>query len=82
MASSHAWRCGATVRTNLYEGNGLSLLVPDGVADRPDLDAATAGPFIDELIQNSQVVAKCSSCGTLSVVDKDYNVQFFAQVDG
>jgi len=69
------------VRTNLYERHGLSLLVPEEVTELPGIDATPAGDFIDKLIRESKIVARCSSCGTLSVIGNDGHVQFFAPVD-
>jgi hypothetical protein len=82
VASKHSCLCGATIQTNLYEGHSLFLLVPEEATDHPDLDAEASSSFIVKLIRESKVVARCASCGVLSLVDNDYRVQFFTQVDG
>jgi hypothetical protein len=81
VASKYICRCGAVVRTNLFEGHGLSLLVSEGLFDGPNVDSQPASTLVDVLIRDSRVVARCAACGTLSVVDSDGRVKFFAQVD-
>ena len=77
MASKHACLCGFTIRTNLYQGHSLSLLVPEELTDLPDHLSESAHAIRDRLVLQSQVVAQCPNCGTLSVVDNSGDVRFF-----
>jgi hypothetical protein len=80
MASKHRCLCGEIVRTNLYEGHAISLLVPEQLTDVPDTSGQSAVVLVDQLVAESKIVVQCKTCGTLSVVDNDYRVQFFAPV--
>ncbi len=77
MASKHTCQCGTVIRTNLYEGHALSLLVPESLTDPPLPEDQSPSELLDRLVRESKVVAHCPTCGTLSLVDKDYRVQFF-----
>jgi hypothetical protein len=81
MASKHFCICGAIVRTNLFEGHSLSLLIPEEATARTDFESEAAGSLADRLLQESKLVARCTNCGTLSVVDKNYGVRFFKPVE-
>lgn len=78
MASKHTCHCGTLIRTNLYEGHALSLLVPESLTDGPRSESLSPDQLLDHLIRESKVVAHCPTCGTLSIVDNEYRVQFFA----
>lgn len=80
MASKFRCTCGNVVRTNLYEGHGLHLLVPEEVTDVSD--AEVGGSHLDRLVQEAQVVAKCSKCGNLAIIDNEYGVQLYAPIHG
>ncbi len=75
MASKYVCACGEVVRTNLYEGHGLHLLVPEGLTDVAD--EPTDSPLIDEIIRESDVVAECPKCKRLAIVNTDYKVRFY-----
>ena len=81
MASKHKCHCGTVIRTNLYEGHSLSLLVPEVLTDPPIPEDESPSELRDRLVQESRVVAHCPTCGTLSVIDKDYQIQFFVPLN-
>ena len=80
MASKHVCLCGAVIRTNLYEGHGLSLIIPEALTDIPNDERPAVAEFIDRLHLESLILAQCATCGTLSIVDGDDTVKFFAPV--
>jgi hypothetical protein len=82
MASKHGCHCGTVVRTNLYEGHALSLLIPESLTDLSSPEDQSASELLDRLVRESKVVAQCPTCGTLSVVDKEYQVKFFVPFKG
>ena len=82
MASKHKCHCGTVIRTNLYEGHALSLLVPESLTDPPVPEDQSPSELLDRLVRESKVVAHCPTCGTLSVLDKDSQVQFFVPFKG
>lgn len=81
MASKLICVCGNQVRTNLYEGHGLRLLFAE---ERTDLSqhelSQPCEEFVDKLVHEAEVVAKCQNCGTLALVSNDYKVEFYAPV--
>ncbi len=81
MASKYTCKCGQVVRTNLYEGHGLHLLVPEELTDQGP--AELAGPrseYVDTIVAKSKVVAECPKCGTMAFVDSAYNIKLYAPV--
>jgi len=78
LASKHTCHCGTLIRTNLYEGHGVSLLVPESLTDVPSSAGLSPDQLLDHLIRESKVVAQCPTCGTLSIIDKEYRVEYFA----
>ena len=80
MASKFRCTCGNVVRTNLYEGHGLHLLVPEGMTDVSDAEVDDS--YVDRLVQEARVVAKCSQCGNLAIIDNEYKVQLYAPIHG
>jgi hypothetical protein len=79
MASKFLCRCGETIRTNLYEGHGLRLLVPEELTVIPDLVSdEQAQPYVSDLVEAAQVVAECPNCKVLAMIDKDYRITFYA----
>lgn len=72
MASKFLCRCGETVRTNLYEGRGLRLLVPEEFTDLPDLISnEQAQRYVHSLVAAAVVVAECPRCKAIALVDND-----------
>jgi len=82
MASKHRCHCGTVIRTNLHEGHALSLLIPESLTDLPTPASQSASELVDRFVRESKVVAQCPTCGTLSLVDKNYQVQFFVPFKG
>jgi len=81
LASKFVCRCGAVVRTNLYEGHGLHLLVPEALTDLADQQLqGPCGQLVDELVSKSKVVATCPKCGTVAFIDSSYEVTLYAPV--
>jgi hypothetical protein len=82
VASKFVCRCGEIVRTNLYEGHGLQLLVPEEATEvsAAELQESAEG-FINNLVRNAIVVAKCAKCGTLALVDNEYKIKLYAPVN-
>lgn len=81
MASKFLCACGSVVRTNIYEGHGLHLLVPEELTDLPEHELREpCEPFVDRVVRESVIVAKCSNCGVLALVDKNYNITLYAPV--
>ena len=81
MSSKFTCVCGSTVRTNLYEGHGLGLLVPEEHTDLSGQELSqTCETLIDKLVQQSAVVAKCQNCGVLAVVNNEYSIKLYAPV--
>jgi hypothetical protein len=81
MASKFVCRCGEVVRTNLFEGHNLHLMVPERRVDAPG-NEQTVSPeaLLDSIVMNSDVVAKCRNCGCLAVIDKHYGISLYEQV--
>jgi hypothetical protein len=81
MASKFTCVCGNVVRTNLYEGHGLQLLVSEELTDLPDPELSQpCGAFVDKLVRESIVVAKCRNCGILALVNNEYGIELYAPV--
>lgn len=81
MASTYKCVCGNLVRNNLYEGHNLHLLVPEGLTDMTEAEEAQpVGGFLDRLVLESAVVAKCPDCGVLAVISDESGVQHYAPV--
>ncbi len=81
MASKFTCRCGDIVRTNLYEGHDLHLLVPETATDLGDAERLEpCGALVDSLVLDSQIVATCSNCGALALIDNAYNIKLYVPV--
>lgn len=79
MASKFLCRCGETIRTNLYEGHGLRLLVPEEITDVPDvISNEQAQGYIESLVAAAVVVAECPRCRAIALVDEDHSVRLYA----
>ena len=78
MASKFVCRCGEVVRTNLYEGHALRLLIPEEATDlsRQQLQEP-AEQVVDALVSKSVVVAECPKCGAFALVDRQYNIKLY-----
>ncbi len=82
MASKYVCRCGETVRTNLYEGHGLHLLVPEAATDLTDEEQQKPlADYVSTLVLSARVVATCRKCGCIALVDNAYNVKLYAPVE-
>jgi len=57
---------------------GLHLLVPEGVTDVQDSEVDAS--YVRKLVLNAQVVAECSKCGKLAVIDNEYNIKLYAPI--
>lgn len=81
MASRFVCRCGEVVRTNLFEGHDLHLMVAEGLVDPPG-NEPTGSPdaLLDSIVLNSDVVANCRKCGCLAVIDKHYGISLYEPV--
>jgi len=77
MASKFICKCGEVVRTNLYEGHGLHLLVSEHLTDLPS-DRPDSEELLDQLVRESSIVATCPRCGTIAIIDKHYNIKLYA----
>lgn len=81
MASKFTCVCGNQVRANLYEGHGLRLLVEEECTDlSPHELSQPCEEFVDKLVREAEVVAKCQSCGTLALIGNGHEVEFYAPV--
>ena len=66
MASKIKCHCGRVLRTNLYEGHGLSLLVPEELTDRAEPNES-AGGVLDQIVAQSSVVIACPNCKGITI---------------
>jgi len=66
VASKIQCHCGHVLRTNLYEGNGLSLLVPEALTDRAESNES-ARDVLDQIVAQSSVVVACPSCKGITI---------------
>ena len=81
MASKFTCVCGSAVRTNLHEGHGLRLLVSEELTDLPDQELSQpCEAFVDKLVRESVVVAKCQNCGVLALVNNEHGIELYAPV--
>lgn len=79
MASKFTCVCGSVVRTNLYEGHGLRLLISEDLTDLRDQELSQpCGAFVDRIVHESVVVVKCQNCGVLALVNKEYGIELYA----
>ena len=80
MASKFVCTCGTVVRTNLYEGHGLHLLVAEESTDPPERELHELYEhYIEKIVRESLVVAKCSQCGTLALIGGE-SIKLYAPV--
>lgn len=78
MASKFLCPCGETIRTNLYEGHGLRLLVPEEATDVPDpVSDEEAQAYIGSLVEAAVVVAECPRCKTLALIDHHHSIRLY-----
>lgn len=81
MASKFTCICGTLVRTNLYEGHGLRLLVSEELTELQEEELSQpCESFVDRLVHESLIVAKCQSCGVLALIDNKYRIELYAPV--
>jgi hypothetical protein len=81
MASKFLCRCGETIRTNLYEGHGLRLLVPEEAIDvRDPVSGEEAQAYVNSLVAAAVVVAECPRCKALALIDHDYNIILYSPI--
>lgn len=81
VASKYTCSCGQVVRTNLYEGHGLRLLVPEELTDLSTSEMQGSRiEYVDAIVAKSKVVAECSSCGTVAFIDSAYGIRLYAPV--
>lgn len=81
MASKFMCRCGEIVRTNLFEGNGVHLLVAEELVDAASGGASTdLDPFLDEIVKQSEIVAKCGKCGCIAIIDDHYDIKLYEPI--
>jgi hypothetical protein len=79
MASKFLCRCGETVRTNLYEGHGLRLLVPEELTDVPHpVSTEQAQSYVESLVAAGVVVAECPRCKAIALIDEDHRIRLHA----
>jgi len=78
MASKYLCRCGEMVRTNLYEGHGLHLLVSETLTDLPPNELEkSCEQLVDVLVSKSSVVATCKNCGTIAIINHSYDIKLY-----
>lgn len=83
MASKFMCRCGEIVRTNLFEGRSLHLLVAEEQIDvSPSESARGVDSLLNKIVANSNVVAKCGKCGCIAIIDKNYDIKLYEPVAG
>ena len=81
MASKYTCSCGQVVRTNLYEGHGLRLLLPEELTDLSTSElAGSKEEYVDTIVAKSKVVAECPSCSTVAFIDSAYGIRLYAPV--
>ena len=81
VASKYTCSCGQVVRTNLYEGHGLRLLVPEELTDPNTSETeGSREEYVDTIVAKSKVVAECPSCGTVAFIDSAYGIRLYAPV--
>ena len=79
MASKFRCTCGEVIRTNLYSGHHMRLLVPEEITDVSDAEVTTPlNDFLDILVRQSISVAECSKCKSLALIDKHYNIKIYS----
>ena len=67
MASKFTCDCGELIRTNLFEGHNLNLMVSENVVNSTE--------DVSKVIEKSQVVVDCRNCGNRYFIDNDYNFE-------
>ena len=83
MASKVLCSCGELIRINLYEGNNLQLLVPETLTDIPTSESVQEiNAFLDNVINRSSVVAICSKCGVMSIIDQELSIKRYVPAKG
>jgi hypothetical protein len=81
MASKFRCTCGEIIRTNLYSGNNMQLLVPEEVTNLSEAEMkASLDGFVDELVRKSLIVAECPACKAIAFIDNNYNIKMYAPV--
>jgi hypothetical protein len=81
VASKYTCSCGREVRTNLYEGHGIRLLVPEALTDLSASELqGSREEYVNTIVAKSEMVAECSSCGTVAFIDPAYNIRLYAPV--
>ncbi|MDH6146184.1 hypothetical protein OKW46_000106 [Paraburkholderia sp. WSM4179] len=68
MASKFECRFGAVIRKNLYEGRGLRLRVHEELTDVA-ANSRNVGILLDRIVAQWPVVATCSQCARLAIID-------------
>lgn len=78
MASKYICDCGEIIRTNLFSGHGVRLLVPEELLDVEETETSTH--LVDRLVLESLTVAQCQKCGKLALIDNEYKIKLYAPV--
>lgn len=79
LASKFVCNCGEIVRTNLYEGRGVFLLVPEQLTDVSG--DANLNEVLGDLVDQSDIVAICGSCRRLHVIDNKYTIKTYENTE-
>lgn len=61
--------CGHRVEKNLFQGHGVSLVVPESFLDR-DFAGRTAEDVVHALITANDLLTTCGGCGRVYVLDE------------
>ena len=69
MGSKFLCDCGETIRTNLFEGHNLKILVSEN-----DIDKQMDEENIKRIIEKSEIVVKCNKCNSIYIIDKNSNI--------
>jgi hypothetical protein len=81
MASKFRCACGEIIRTNLYSGHHLQLLVPEEITEVSNGEGeGSLNDFVDALVRKSLVVAECSNCKAIALIDNNYNIKMYAPI--
>ncbi len=78
MASKFVCICGEIIRTNLFEGNNVKLLVPEEYTDIDEKNNKfNLTEIIDRIVIESKCFLECKKCGRIAIVDKDYSIRMY-----
>ena len=78
MASKFECICGEIIRTNLYEGNNVKLLVPEEYTDIDENNTKmNLTEFIDRIVIEARCFIECNKCGRIAVVNNDHKINIY-----